>query len=356
MEDTTREESELSLRELISKLKSTLSYLNSKRNSIIICSFLIGLLSGVYAYMSPVTYQGTVTFILDEDAKSPLGGAYSGIASQLGLNLGGGSSSGIFSGNNVMLLLKSRRIVQKALLSPVTVNGKSRLLVNYYIDVNHLHTKWAKKPALKDYYFPDNFSEKTSTRLTDSLLAVFYIDLSEKRLLIEKQDKSAGLIAVEFGYTNELFAKLFLDNLIAGALKFYIEGKTQKALAVVNLLQQKTDSVRRELEIKLGNAARYKDENLGIIKAEGKVREIRQDKEVEMLFSIYTEMVKNLELSKANLVKETPIIQVIDKPQLPLLKEKKSKLKFAMAGFFVGLILLVGFFLAKQQLSKALAA
>jgi uncharacterized protein involved in exopolysaccharide biosynthesis len=51
--------------------------------------------------------------------------------------------------------------------------------------------------------------------------------------------------------------------------------------------------------------------------------------------AILAEMMKNLEVSKLALLKETPLIQVIDGPVYPLEKEKFGKLKGLILGGFV---------------------
>jgi uncharacterized protein involved in exopolysaccharide biosynthesis len=60
--------------------------------------------------------------------------------------------------------------------------------------------------------------------------------------------------------------------------------------------------------------------------------------------------VKNLELSKMSLLKETPLIQVIDQPVYPLEEIKFGKLKGLVLGGFLGgvftiiTLLLISFF------------
>ncbi|HVZ26507.1 MAG TPA: hypothetical protein VG842_10650, partial [Sediminibacterium sp.] len=49
-----------------------------------------------------------------------------------------------------------------------------------------------------------------------------------------------------------------------------------------------------------------------------------------MQATIYSEIVKNLEMSKTALIQETPTIQVVDEPTIPL---KKNHLKFLIAAF-----------------------
>ena len=47
-------------------------------------------------------------------------------------------------------------------------------------------------------------------------------------------------------------------------------------------------------------------------------------------------MLKNLEVLKLNLAKETPFIQIIDKARYPLENDKMRKLKGLVAGGFLG--------------------
>jgi uncharacterized protein involved in exopolysaccharide biosynthesis len=50
-------------------------------------------------------------------------------------------------------------------------------------------------------------------------------------------------------------------------------------------------------------------------------------------------LVAQLELSKVSLRKETPLVQIIDRPILPLEKDKVGKLKsFLLGGFLAGFL------------------
>jgi hypothetical protein len=54
--------------------------------------------------------------------------------------------------------------------------------------------------------------------------------------------------------------------------------------------------------------------------------------DVQANTAILTQLVTNLELAKVTLLKETPLIQVIDRPILPLKKENVGKLKSLLFG------------------------
>jgi uncharacterized protein involved in exopolysaccharide biosynthesis len=58
--------------------------------------------------------------------------------------------------------------------------------------------------------------------------------------------------------------------------------------------------------------------------------------DVQANTAILTELVKQTELAKVTLRKETPLIQVIDAPILPLEKKQLGKVKGIVIGVFLG--------------------
>ena len=55
--------------------------------------------------------------------------------------------------------------------------------------------------------------------------------------------------------------------------------------------------------------------------------------------ALYTELLKNLEISELTLKKETPLIQIIDRPILPLKNQKMGRAIGAIIGMIIGCIL-----------------
>jgi uncharacterized protein involved in exopolysaccharide biosynthesis len=71
--------------------------------------------------------------------------------------------------------------------------------------------------------------------------------------------------------------------------------------------------------------------------------------DVQANTAILTELVKQTELAKVTLRKETPLIQVIDRPILPLPKEKFGKGKGILLGWGI-----ISFFIIIVLISKRL--
>ena len=116
----------------------------------------------------------------------------------------------------------------------------------------------------------------------------------------------------------------------------------------MEILKRQTDSIRRELNSAITGVAVAND-NTFMLNPALNVRHTpsaRRQVDVQANTAILTELVKQTELAKVTLRKETPLIQVIDKPILPLPKERFGKAKGILlggmlAGFLTILFLIV---------------
>ena len=90
------------------------------------------------AFFSTTHYKSELTFVVEDEKAGHSLGAITGVASQFGFDLGGGSST-TFSKQNIMELLKSRGVVKATLLEEGIINGKKDLLVEHYITIKELN-------------------------------------------------------------------------------------------------------------------------------------------------------------------------------------------------------------------------
>jgi uncharacterized protein involved in exopolysaccharide biosynthesis len=67
---------------------------------------------------------------------------------------------------------------------------------------------------------------------------------------------------------------------------------------------------------------------------------------IQITGTTYAELVKNVEILKLELVQQTPLIQVIDAPIMPLEREGFGKIKGIIFGGFLGGFLIVIWLLA----------
>jgi hypothetical protein len=326
---------EKSIIDLIISSKEWLRFLLSKWKLIVAISFLGSCLGVCFSLLIKPTYAANLTFALEEKSNGANG--IGAIASQFGLSIGG-SEGGAFTGDNIIELLKSRYIIEKTLLSKVTFANKEELLVNMYIKFNKLNESWAGNPMLINLNYTDLDRTKFSFE-QDSVLGEISKGISENLLSVKKIDKKLSIVSVNVTSNNEVFSKYFCESLVKNVAIFYIETKTAKSRANISLLQYRVDSVKKELDAAMYGRAQFSDQNLGLIRQSAAVPRIKQEMRVQMLGTMYGELIKNLEFSKLALMREEPLIQIIDSPILPLVKKRFSKFKgIIFGGAFLGLL------------------
>lgn len=278
-------------------------------------------------------YTAEITFTSENDKAGGLG-AYSSLASQFGIDLGSGSSSA-FQGDNLIELLKTRRIVEKTLLSEY----KGKLIIDAYISNHQLTKKWVGIAGFDQVKFETKPSQPN--RLRDSLQTLIFEDIVKKQLVVEKPDKKLSFIAISMTDINEQFAADFAYLIAKNAISFYTEYRIKKARENFEVLQHQTDSVKALLYGNIENYAETNDLNVNPLKQKAKVGSQKIQVSTSVNTALYTELLKQLGLAKVTLEKETPLIQIIDEPVLPLKTNKKSRLMTGLLFGFIGGVITV---------------
>src|SRR3954468_3730343 len=132
---------EISFREVAKQTEAYIRYLYSKWLIIVIVSFVGGISGLIYAFVTNPTYTASLNFVLSSGSSS--GSSLLGFANQFGINLGG-SDDDVFSGDNIITLMQSRRMVQQALFSTIPDNNKS--LINMLVEDEKWNEAWAEAP------------------------------------------------------------------------------------------------------------------------------------------------------------------------------------------------------------------
>lgn len=343
------ENDEISLKELMHKGKEWFEYVLSQWKIIIVAGLVGALLGLGYSFYKKPTYTAALSFAL-EDEKSGGGlGSALGLASSFGLDLGGGGGS-IFTGSNLTELFKSRAMVEQTLLRPVMVDGITISLAEMYIQNNEWRDDWKNNPKFASIHFSANSNRNNFTRVHDSILGVIYYDLSKTALSVGQKDKKIAIINIDVVSGNELFSKYFCEALAKEVSDFYVETKSKKSRENLLILERQTDSIRRELNGAITGVAVANDNTFNLNPALNVRRapSARRQVDVQANTAILTELVKQSELAKVTLRKETPLIQIIDKPILPLKNEKFSKVKgILMGGLLAGFLSVIFLFLKR---------
>ncbi len=342
------ENDEITLKELLEKAKEWYWYLLSQWKVIVVAGVLGAALGLAYSISKKPIYTATLSFALEDEKGGGMSGAL-GLASSFGIDLSS-NGGGAFSGSNLKELFKSRSIVEQTLLQPVISEQDTISIAEMYLRINGSRDSWKVNPKLKSIQFPPLTKQKYFTRVHDSILGEMYYKLINSNLSIAQKNTDATITIIEVKSENEIFAKVFSEALAKQVSDYYIDTKSKKAKINMAILQKQTDSIRAELNGAITGVAIANDNTfmlnpaLNVNRAPSSKRQV----DVQANTSILTELVKQTELAKVTLRKETPLIQVIDRPILPLPKEKFGKI----LGIFMGLLTatLTSFFLIIRKM------
>ena len=315
---------DFSFKGLIKNLRDWISFLVSKSKSIlqIVSVFLV--LTFAYNYIKSPTHYARTSFVLDSESSSNSIGDIASLASLAGINASSFiDSSSLFQIDNIQELYRSSSMLKQTLLTKYTFGNQTDILINKFGKEEKIDKKWNKLGV----DFTNQSLIKSKSRLHDSVLIEAVKIIKEKYLFVEKPSRKTTILEIGFDHKNELLAKSFNENLVSIVNNFYFKTKTKKTGENLKILQRQADSVKKVLDKSILFLAE-KDQSIPNPNPLTKVSLVPYQKalvDVQANGSIYQEIVTQLELAKVTHRNKTPLIQIIDKPTLPL---ENSKLKF----------------------------
>jgi hypothetical protein len=322
------------LGDVIESIKRFFSYLRSQSKLIALCGLIGLVLPLIYRALQKPAYAASTTFILEE--KSATGGGLAGIASQVGLDLGSlGSGSSLFTGDNILDIIKSRVIIEKVLLTPISGNN-GKTLADLYLQFSGMGADLPVPVSFAISASAPSFVPAHSV-YQDSVLYVMYDQIAKKNVSVDRLNKKGSIFKIVTVSQNQVFSKNFAERLLKETTTYYVNVKTSTAAANVKRLQARGDSLLRVLNAKSYNAASFQilDPNVAFKSMSVPAEVSSRDKSI--VFSIYAEVTKNLEMSRIALVSQTPVIQLLDVPKYPLMDDRKSYIFLGLVGFIAGI-------------------
>ncbi|GAB1415662.1 hypothetical protein MASR2M117_10680 [Paludibacter sp.] len=340
-----------SIKDIIVTIKELWTFLLSKWVVIVIFGFSGALIGLGLSFIVKPKYTATVSFALIEGGSS--GSGLASLASSFGFGGLFGGSGDVFTGDNLLEIIKSRHAIEKTLLTNIEYDDKKMSMADAYLKIYKLDKALIKKnpKTITDLVFPINQKREDFSRLQDSVLFVLYDNfIKSKKLTVIRKEKKISMVSANFTSLNEEFSKIFIERLIQQTVKFYTETRTAQSRSNIDMMQHTADSIKGLYEDALYGGAAIPQLNINMAIQTAAVPRIKQENDAMLYGTVYAEVLKNLETLKLDLARETPIIQIIDSPRFPLRKEKLGKAKGIVFGGFIGGILIVGILLGKRSI------
>lgn len=310
-----------------------------KRNYKIVSIFTVigfstGLIVEVYRSTNSLKRVKIVFVLENESSNNSIGE----LASSLGLgNMS--SNNSLFSGENFKELLKTKTIYRKAILTKVKFGSKEDYFGNIFLQKSDLQkNEWSSLPA-------DFFKHKFKTNNLDSLseqdkniitTISLYLN-SNTDIFLDNPKSTFQTLSVETrnDTLSYIWSKLYLKTIT----DYYIDTKTKKSKELLVIMEKRVDSLRSALYFTQGKLANYNDQNQQIIFQKARVIADRLQMNSSQLQSLYFEAIKIYDNLKFSLVKESPLLTIIENTELPIIALPYKYGKIISIGTIVGFIL-----------------
>jgi len=280
----------------------------------------------IYAFFQKPVYESYLSFALDEGGSEGGGGEALNLAAQFGISLGGGGGD-IFTGDNILEIMQSRRLVEGVLLSVDTFNNRPMTLIEFYLQQGNKADE--KKTADSIHFYPGENPGQFSYGKKD-LLYQTYLDFRYYHIIARRPDKRLNIYELMVSSEDEKFSKIFTDKLIDVTNRFYTELRSKKSRETLVILEKRVPEMKVKLDQTIANKAAARDANLNPAFAIADVPLQKAESNTQVYGAAYAEMFKNLELARFQYLRSIPLMQIIDPADYPMKKTKPGKIKTAI--------------------------
>ena len=336
------EEEKISLIFLIQSFKDWLNFLISKKNQIIFGSIIFLFFTICSNYLISHVHYARTTFVLDNENSAGSMGDLSSLASLAGINSSNFmDASSLFQIDNIQELYRSNTMIKQTLLSNANYSTKNFLIIERFVKAESLESEWNNLGVQMS-----DFNLKKSSRLKDSLVKELIKIIKKDYLIVDKPSRKTTILEIGFDHKDEILAKTFNENLVRIVNNFYNKTKTLKTGLNLEILQRQADSIKIVLDTSIMMLAET-DQSIPNPNPLTKVSLVPYQKamiDVQTNGAIYQELLKQLELAKVTHRNKMPLIQIIDKPELPLENSRLILFECLFLGFFTGLIISISYF------------
>jgi len=332
----------------------------SGRRTVLLSILICGILGFFIAIFTAKEFVATTIMVPSgSDAGSKLGGL-GGLAAMAGINLSSATSSElsptvypqIVSSLPYQLELMKTPLNFKEFSQPVTFfeyyseKQKPNFFLKYTLGLPRVIIKAIKseepeKEIIDDKKSPYELTSKQrEVRLILSELVSLDVNPKEGILKLTAKMPEARA-AAELGQRAQELLQQYI-----------IEFKIKKANANLDFVQQRYDETARKYEAAQQRLASFSDRNKNVSLATAKTEETRLNSQYNLIYSIYSELAKQLEQAKIQVKQDTPVFTIIEPISVPTKKSKPNRPMILFIWLFLGGIIGTGIVFGKGHYSS----
>ena len=305
------------------------------RKQIIIISFVFVLVGVAAALLSPVVYSSSTTFINSQTESSSSSGL-SGVASLVGINLGGMSSGSEIPPSMYPQIAESVQF--------------KRDLLNSYIDEK-------EQIKLEDFLANYNDIEKSLTENKNKLFISEYEDklfnVINDVISISVNQKD-GFVTILANMPESEYAANTCINAREILQETVINNKIKSAKQKLEYSEKQLASKRIEFEEIQNKLAYFNDSNLNLVTSSVINEREKLEAEFQIINAVMIELSKQVEQSKLQVSEDTPVFSIVKEASMAVKRSSPKRTQMVLIFGFIGLVTSISYTLIKSPIAQIL--
>ena len=340
------QEEEIDLVEVVRKLWKN-------RKLILKITVVFMVLGVLVALFSPKEYTAGCTMVPQSGDKK-VGGNLSGLASMVGINLGGASGGEVLSPTIYPKIVASIPFKKDLMVTPLKFEGYAQpiTLLDYY--TKDEYQKFSLGHAIVKYtvglpgVIMSAIRGEDTTRISAGKGSAIQSLSKDEKKMAEMLNKMISLnVNDKDGYVQlsaslgEPLAVAQLAERAQELLQTYItDFKIEKVKSNLTFVEQQYDAAKKRYEKMQDSLARFRDANKSFSSAVAKTQEEALTNKYNLAYSVYSELAKQMEQAKIAVNETTPILTIVEPVVVPMERSKPKRglicVLFTFLGGFAG--------------------
>lgn len=346
-------------------LKEIIFLLKRKRKSLIMITISFAFIGIMFGFLSETAYTSSTTFIPQTRDQGSFGGNMSGLASLAGINLGNGGAGGSSIPPSLYpKISESLPFKLKLLDSQVRIpESKDSITIRQYFNEYYKPSGlfYLKKYTLglpnifkSIFRNPGPVAEAEEPEAEQTILQINSEDRFPLKKIQEITEISPnlkeGVVTLSVTMSNPILAAQIAKLVERELQDELIAFKVADAKVQYEFIQKQYNEKKEEFEKSQSRLANFKDRNQGLVTAFAQTELQRLESEYNLVFSVYSELAKQLEQAKIQVSKNTPIFSVIDPVSVPQSKSGPNMLFILIGSVVLGAFLAISYILISNFL------
>ncbi len=314
-----------------------------------------GIGAGIGFYKDSKLKQHT-TYLAEIIFSMSAGGGQSdmgGLGNLLGMSQQ--TDESLFSGDNFLYVVKTRSTIEKALLTKVTLDGRTDYFANIYMDSSFVkEDDWTADYQIEKWH-KVHFTQTNRAKMNPTerlVLDHLYGRLKEETDIV-KPDIRLVFLKLRAICEFTSISKLWAETLLATIEDLYQANQSKKTNKMIKLMQRRVDSLSQVMNRSEGSIARLQDINREAVVIEGQVQQTRLARNTGLASGLFQESSRSLENLKMSAIKEATLFTIIEPVHEPLDPAYFSR-EYTKFGLAIGLLLSILFIILRQVYRDAL--